>query len=124
MRYLHQKYANETRNNCTKSKTIKGTTRRPRVLGVQSGLRKRGLYIYLCNCAYLWVVFSFEVKRDSVLRDGVVFSRCCCKWSNLNTTVAPTPTTTTKQTNKPKDKTLKSHPPPKKDTHPVKRTQF
>lgn len=89
MRYLHQKYANETRNNCTKSKTIKGTTRRPRVLGVQSGLRKRGLYIYLCNCAYLWVVFSFEVKRDSVLRDGVVFSRCCCKWSNLNTTVAP-----------------------------------
>lgn len=113
MRYLHQKYANETRNNCTKSKTIKGTTRRPRVLGVQSGLRKRGLYIYLCNCAYLWVVFSFEVKRDSVLRDGVVFSRCCCKWSNLNTTVAPppkkpqkTPTTTTKQTNKPKDKTL------------------
>lgn len=91
MRYLHQKYANETRNNCTKSKTIKGTTRRPRVLGVQSGLRKRGLYIYLCNCAYLWVVFSFEVKRDSVLRDGVVFSRCCCKWSNLNTTVAPHP---------------------------------
>lgn len=70
-------------------------------------------------------MFSFEVKRDSVLRDGVHgFFPVLLQMvqSEHNSSPPPQQQQQNKQTNKPKDKTLKSHPPPKKDTHPVKRT--